>query len=85
MSGEWIGWVATVLVVISFLVRSSVTLRRIQAVSACLWLAYGVVIHSMPVIVANIIVAGTALLSSFRKPVSAATVLAVLSGLSYYR
>lgn len=63
-----LGWLATVLVVISYLTRHPSTLRRIQGVSACLWLAYGVAIHSGPVIVANIIVAAAAILTSFRPP-----------------
>lgn len=60
-----LGWVATGLVVVSYLTRKPVTLRRIQGVSACLWLAYGIAIHSNPVIVANIIVAAAAILTSF--------------------
>lgn len=61
-----LGWVATALVVVSYLTKRAATLRRIQGVSACLWLAYGVAIHSNPVIIANIIVASAAILSSFR-------------------
>ncbi len=61
-----IGWLATALVVVSYLTRQPRSLRRIQALAACLWLAYGVAIHSNPVIVANIIVAAAAMLSSFR-------------------
>ena len=41
-------------------------LRRVQAAAAFLWLVYGVMIHSVPVIVANVIVTGVALGSSFR-------------------
>ena len=61
-----LGWLATALVVVSYLTRHAATLRRIQGVSACLWLAYGVAIHSNPVIVANIIVAAAAILTSLR-------------------
>jgi len=63
-----LGWMATALVVVSYLTRHPAMLRRIQGVSACLWLAYGVAIHSGPVIVANIIVAAAATLTSFRPP-----------------
>ncbi len=66
MLKDSLGWFATALVVISYLTRQPGTLRRIQAVAACLWLAYGVAIHSNPVIVANIIVVTAATLSSFR-------------------
>ncbi len=41
-------------------------LRRIQAGAACLWIAYGVALHSFPVVVANVIVAAAALYSSLR-------------------
>jgi hypothetical protein len=42
-------------------------LRRVQAVAALLWLSYGVLINSAPVIVANVIVASLAAFSSFRR------------------
>jgi len=61
---EWIGWLATAVAVGSYLFRQPVTLRRIQAASALLWLTYGVMIHSRPVIAANVFVAGAALGSS---------------------
>jgi hypothetical protein len=66
MSPDWLGWVATALVVVSYLVRHSVMLRRIQGASAALWLLYGIAIHSQPVIVANIIVMTAALATSLR-------------------
>ncbi len=66
MLTDSLGWIATLLVVVSYLTRQPRALRRIQGVAACLWLAYGVAIHSNPVIVANIIVVAAALLSSFR-------------------
>ncbi len=62
---DWIGWVATAVFVTSYFAKHSATLRRIQGVAACLWGVYGVLIHSLPVVVANIIVAGVALASSF--------------------
>jgi len=36
----------------------------VQSVAALMWLAYGVAIHALPVIVANAIVAGVAIWSS---------------------
>jgi hypothetical protein len=56
-----IGWVATGVFSISYLFRSGSTLRRIQAIAAVLWIAYGVAISAKPVIVANIIVAVSAI------------------------
>lgn len=62
---EWIGWVATAIFVSSYAFKRPATLRRIQGAGAIAWLAYGVAIHSRPVIAANAIVAGTAIWSSF--------------------
>jgi uncharacterized protein with PQ loop repeat len=39
-------------------------LRRVQATAAVLWIVYGVLIHALPVVVANAIVASVALYSS---------------------
>ena len=33
-----------------------------------LWVVYGILIQAAPVVVANLVVAGAALFSSFRKP-----------------
>ena len=41
-------------------------LRRIQAAAACLWVLYGIAIHSAPVIVANVIVGTVAIYTSLR-------------------
>jgi uncharacterized protein with PQ loop repeat len=65
MMNDAIGYLATAVFVISYFSRQPSTMRRIQAVAAVLWLTYGVLIHAMPVIVANGIVAGVALWSSF--------------------
>ncbi len=61
-----IGWIATGVFSISYFVRQRPIMLRVQAAAACLWLAYGVVIGSVPIVVANLIVASTALYSSFR-------------------
>ena len=62
---SWIGWVATAVFASSYLCRGPATLRRVQAAAAVLWVIYGVLIQAPPVIVANLIVAGAALYSSF--------------------
>jgi hypothetical protein len=71
-----IGWVATVVFASSYFFKQPAVLRRVQALAAALWICYGVVIHALPVVVANVVVAGLALWSSFgppaRKPVPAA-------------
>ena len=65
-----IGWVATAVFSVSYLFRSGAALRRVQAVAAVLWIAYGIAIGSKPVIAANAIVAvaavGSALASRRR-------------------
>ena len=62
-----IGWLATAVFAASYFMKNPVTLRRVQGCAACLWTAYGVLLHATPVIVANVIVAGVAIASSFRK------------------
>jgi hypothetical protein len=70
-----IGWVATALFAASYLFKRPSALRKVQALAAALWVCYGVVIHAMPVVVANLAVAGMALWSllgpAARKPAPA--------------
>ncbi len=68
----WIGWVATAVFASSYLFKRPATLRRVQALAAVLWVVYGVLIGAAPVVVANLVVAGAAVISSFaglRRPV----------------
>jgi uncharacterized protein with PQ loop repeat len=62
-----IGWLATAVFVTSYFTKHTVALRRVQGLAACLWAAYGVLIHATPVIAANLIVAAVAIASSFGK------------------
>lgn len=62
---DLVGWLATAIFVSSYAFKRPATLRRVQGAGAIAWLTYGVLIHSHPVIVANAIVAGTAIWSSF--------------------
>jgi len=64
---DTIGWIATAVFSTSYFFRQPVMLRRIQAVAACLWIVYGVLLHAFPVIAANLIVAAAALVSSARR------------------
>ena len=77
MNISMIGWVATAAFALSYFFRRPATLRKIQAFAACLWIMYGVAIGALPVIVANVIVAGSALYSSFRPAESTPIVEAV--------
>jgi hypothetical protein len=64
---ESIGWVATAVFSTSYFFRQPATLRRIQAAAACLWIVYGLCIHALPVVIANVIVAAAALYSMPRR------------------
>jgi hypothetical protein len=64
---DWLGWLATAVIVSSYFVKQPNTLRRIQALSACLWGVYGALIDAPPVIAANVLVASAALWTSFRR------------------
>jgi hypothetical protein len=68
MTIEIIGWVATAIFVTSYLFKDPTALRRIQALAASLWVAYGLIIHATPVVVANLLVAGIAVYSSLAAP-----------------
>ena len=66
MRFDWVGWLATAVFLVSYFTKTSTGLRRVQGVAAGLWALYGVLIHSLPVIVANILVAGVAIASSIK-------------------
>jgi hypothetical protein len=57
-----IGWLATAIFTASYFVRPA-ALRWIQALAACMWIAYGVAIGARPVVFANVIVALAAVYS----------------------
>ncbi|HEV3278734.1 MAG TPA: YgjV family protein [Terriglobia bacterium] len=63
---DGLGWVATVVFALSYLTKDAAKLRLLQAVAAVLWMSYGLLIHALPVIVANVIVTGMALGSAWR-------------------
>jgi hypothetical protein len=75
MTISLLGWVATGVFATSYLFRRAETLTRIQAAAACLWIIYGIAIGAVPVVVANLIVAGAALYSSFRRTSVGTTVV----------
>lgn len=61
------GWLATAVFMTSYFAKGPIALRRVQGVAALLWATYGILIHAWPVIVANVLVAGTAVATSFRR------------------
>jgi hypothetical protein len=64
---EWFGWIATAVFAVSYFCRRPAALRRVQALAAALWIVYGIAIKAPPVIVANLVVAAMAIISSFRR------------------
>ena len=68
MTPSVIGWAATATQTSSYLFRKEETVTKIQAGAALLWLTFGILIASKPVVVANAIVGGAALFASFRRP-----------------
>ena len=65
---ECVGWAATAVSVGSYFSARPSVLRSAQMLGALLWLAYGVLINSSPVIVANVLVFSAAAWTLFRKP-----------------
>ena len=61
-----VGWLATGVFAVSYFWRDAVKIRKIQATAASLWIGYGLLIHSLPVIVANVIVVTLALWTAWR-------------------
>ncbi len=53
---ETVGWIATAVFTISFLFADAVRMRAVQICGAILWMGYGLLIGSVPVVVANILV-----------------------------
>ncbi len=53
---ELVGWVATFVVIGSFLVNDMIKLRSINLVGATLWLIYGIIASSYSIMFLNIVV-----------------------------
>ena len=62
-----VGWTATALFGASYFFKDSATTRKVQAVAAAAWAGYGMLIHSLPVVVANVIVLTLALFTAWRQ------------------
>jgi hypothetical protein len=63
---EILGWIATAMFAVSYLFKDPRRLRFVQAVAAIMWIAYGIALHAMPVVLSNLIVALVAGYSSLR-------------------
>jgi len=51
---EIVGYIATFLVMLSFMMKNVIRLRIINAVGCATWIAYGVMLDSYPVIITNV-------------------------------
>ena len=65
---QLIGWIATAMFAVSYLCKRPSQLRGVQALAAVLWIVYGALIHAVPVIVANLIVAAMAVFTRPKSP-----------------
>jgi hypothetical protein len=61
-----VGWAATAIFATSYFCKGSGRLRAVQAAAALLWIAYGALIRSSPVIASNVIVSSLAASSAWR-------------------
>jgi hypothetical protein len=66
VKSDWIGWVATALFASSYFFKQPLALRKVQAGAALLWVVYGLIIHALPVVAANLVVAAVAAWSALR-------------------
>ena len=58
MNIEILGWVATLVIIVSFLVNDIKTLRTFSLIGAILWVIYGFVIQSSSIIFLNLVIIG---------------------------
>jgi Bacterial inner membrane protein len=65
LTPDWIGWLATAVFLGSYFCKDQRRLRQVQAGAALLWVAYGAILHAVPIVVANLLVAAVAVYSSF--------------------
>lgn len=51
---EWIGYLASLFVLLSFLMRNITTLRYVNSVGCLFFVAYGILLDSWPIIITNV-------------------------------
>jgi hypothetical protein len=68
---DWIGWAATALFLASYSCKDQRKLRLTQAAAALLWVGYGAILHAVPIVVANLLVAAVAVYSTASRSRSA--------------
>ena len=55
-----LGWLATAVFTASYFCKRPEILRRVQMLGALMWVAYGVLVHALPVVAANLLVLSAA-------------------------
>ncbi|MGH8181746.1 MAG: hypothetical protein ACRETR_12295 [Steroidobacteraceae bacterium] len=65
---DTVGWTATAVFVASYFFSKPAMLRGLQMLGAVLWMVFGVLIASKPVIASNILVFAAAAWTLFRRP-----------------
>ncbi len=63
---DLIGYFATSLFTLSYVFKQPKALLSLQVAAASTWLIFGILVHQTPVIVANVLVAVSALISLLR-------------------
>ncbi len=51
---EWVGYLASLFVLLSFLMRNIITLRYVNSIGCLFFVAYGILLESWPVIITNV-------------------------------
>jgi len=67
---EFVGYIATFLVMLSFMMKDVTRLRIINAIGCAAWVLYGVLLESNPVVITNIgilLINATHLFKTFTK------------------
>ncbi len=54
---EWIGYLASFFVMISFLMRNIISLRYVNSIGCLFFVVYGILLDSWPVIITNVAIA----------------------------
>jgi len=65
---DTVGWTATAVFVASYFFSRPAMLRGLQMLGAVLWIVFGVLIASKPVIASNVLVFAAAAWTLFRRP-----------------
>ena len=57
---DTLGWLATAVFTGSYFCKRPEVLRRVQMLGALMWVAYGALVHALPVVAANLLVLSAA-------------------------